>query len=550
MTYRNEFELPKISGTAAAATFEVVNRRGVNVATFLHQVATRIPNSPAVIDSESGLTYSWKELAARASHTAYELVESGIGRRDTVLVLSQNHVEMTQAFWAVMHAGGVLAPPNAKLTPTEVLQLAQTTQPVAVIAHVDMHAHVRALLDAGFADNVFWIGASTDGANTVVTADANRMLSNHDGAKSIPIAPVAEDDPVWYFFTSGSTGAPKAPVFTHRHLGIVLMNHYCDLFPGEDENGASFVIAPLSHGAGIHYLAQVFTGCPSILYNARPFDGEKAWQLFAKYKVTNMFTVPTILNRVVQAMPPSFGPQDHTFKYIIYAGAPLMAADQQKAIERLGPCLVQYFGLGEVTGSITALRPVEHLNLHYDNAGIGTCGRPRTGIEISIQDDNGTPLPAQQTGEVCVAGPTVCGGYLNNDKANAESFKDGWFHTGDVGYVDERGYLYLTGRKSDMYISGGSNIYPREIEELLLMHPRVEQASVIGIPDEAWGEIGVATIQGSANEQELVDYLKTKLAKYKIPKRFTFVDEMPVTAYGKIDKKELKRMIAGEVQHA
>lgn len=548
MTHHIDFDLPQVSDTAAAATFEVVNRRGVNVATFLKQVATRIPDSPAIIDAESGATFSWKELAERASHTARELVESGVGRRDTVLVLSQNHMEMAQAFWAVMHTGAVLAPPNAKLTPPEVLQLAKTTQPVAIIAHVDMHDHVATLIEAGYPNNVFWIGAHPGNASTV-QADANRLLSNHDGIKSTPIAPVAEDDPVWYFFTSGSTGAPKAPVFTHRHLGIVLMNHYCDLFPGEDETGASFVIAPLSHGAGIHYLAQVFTGCPSVLYNARPFDGAKAWQLFAKYKITNMFTVPTILNRVVQAMPQAIGHKDHTFKYIIYAGAPLMAADQQKAVERLGPCLVQYFGLGEVTGSITVLRPSEHTNIHYDEAGIGTCGRPRTGIEISIQDDDGNALPAGETGEVCVAGPTVCGGYLNNDKANAESFKNGWFHNGDVGYVDGRGYLYLTGRKSDMYISGGSNVYPREIEELLLMHSCVDQASVIGVPDEAWGEIGVATIQGTANESELIDHLTGKLAKYKIPKRFNFVDEMPVTAYGKIDKKELKRIILGESTH-
>jgi fatty-acyl-CoA synthase len=173
----------------------------------------------------------------------------------------------------------------------------------------------------------------------------------------------------------------------------------------------------------------------------------------------------------------------------------MLAADQARALERLGPCLVQYFGLAEVTGAITILRPEDHGTIPVDDAGIGTCGRARTGVEIVIVDEGGTQLPAGEQGEVCVAGPTVCAGYLGRPDANAESFAGGLFHTGDVGYLDERGYLFLTGRKSDMYISGGSNVYPREIEELLLTDTEVAQAVVVGVPDPQWGEIGVAVIE-------------------------------------------------------
>ena len=234
----------------------------------------------------------------------------------------------------------------------------------------------------------------------------------------------------------------------------------------------------------------------------------------------------------------------------------MLAADQARALDRLGPCLVQYFGLAEVTGAITILRPEDHGAIPVDDAGIGTCGRARTGVEIVIVDETGTQLPAGEQGEVCVAGPTVCAGYLGRPDANAESFAGGLFHTGDVGYLDERGYLFLTGRKSDMYISGGSNVYPREIEELLLTDTEVAQAVVVGVPDEQWGEIGVAVIErapstgnegaggADADAEDLAERLtalcKSGLAKYKVPKEIHFVDTMPVTAYGKLARKELK----------
>ncbi|WP_157929828.1 AMP-binding protein, partial [Brevibacterium epidermidis] len=367
---------------------------------------------------------------------------------------------------------------------------------------------------------------------------------------------VDEDDPCWYFFTSGSTGRPKAATFTHRHLGAVLMNHRCDLFPNEDETGASLVLAPLSHGAGIHMLGQVFGGTPSIIHPGGKPSVESLWPAIDAYGITNAFTVPTILNRIAAGYPSGRGPEDHTLERVIYAGAPMLATDQTRALERLGPCLVQYFGLAEVTGAITILRPEDHGAIPVDDAGIGTCGRARTGVEIIIVDEVGTQLAAGEQGEVCVAGPTVCAGYLGRPDANAESFAGGLFHTGDVGYLDERGYLFLTGRKSDMYISGGSNVYPREIEELLLTDTEVAQAVVVGVPDPQWGEIGVAVIErapstgnegaggADADAEDLTERLtalcKSGLAKYKVPKEIHFVDTMPVTAYGKLARKELK----------
>ncbi|WP_051297885.1 AMP-binding protein [Brevibacterium album] len=556
-------ELPPVSAASPAAAFAPVPRRAVNVAQFLRQTAARLPEHPAVIaggTSAGGETaLSWAEVDERASALAAALLAGRTRRRDTVMLVADNCPDVVTAFWGILRAGGVIAPPNAKLSVEELLGIAEEVRPAAVLADAAHAEFVTALRETGWDGDVLTVGE----------------FDSLPAAPQQTDAPVDEDDPCWYFFTSGSTGRPKAAVFTHRHLAAVLANHHGDLFPDEGEDGASLVIAPLSHGAGIHMLAQVFTGCASVLVPGPGFDAGLAWELIDRHGVTNAFTVPTILNRLVQAYPTDRGPEDHTLRYVVYAGAPMLATDQAAALERLGQCLVQYFGLAEVTGSITVLRRHEHGRIPADAAGIGTCGRARTGVVVSIRDESGRELPAGEQGEVCVSGPTVCAGYLGRPEANAESFAHGVFHTGDVGYLDARGYLFLTGRKSDMFISGGSNVYPREVEEAIQTFPGVSQTCVVGVPDPDWGEMGVAVVElesgapgrtgapgteasatQSASEAaaqpsleaaaqpelaaRLRAHLKERLAAYKVPKEYVFVAQMPVTAYGKIARKELR----------
>ena len=522
---------PEVSAESAAAAFAPVPRMTVNVARFLRQTAARIPDRPALIEGEDILT--WKLLDERASAVAAALLAGRTARRDAVMVIADNTTDIAAAYWGILRAGAVIAPPNAKLSVSELLDLAADVRPSALMVD-PAHAHVvDALRDTGWEGESFVIGE----------------LDALPAAPTQPDAVVHSDDPCWYFFTSGSTGRPKAAVFTHEHFAAVLANHYGDLFPDEAEDGASLVIAPMSHGAGVHFMAQVFTGCASVFMEQGGFDPRSAWGLIDKHTVTNVFTVPTILNRIVQAYPSDRGPSDHTLRRVVYAGAPMLAEDQQKALDRLGPCLVQYFGLAEVTGSITILRPHEHGTVPVDSAGIGTCGRARTGVVISIRDDSGRELPAGEQGEVCVLGPTVCAGYLGRPDANAESFAGGVFHTGDVGYLDQSGFLFLTGRKSDMFISGGSNVYPREIEEAIQSYPGVNQTCVVGVPDERWGEVGVAVIEmdTALSEQDrlaagdsMKARLKEKLAGYKVPKEYVFMEALPITAYGKIARKELR----------
>ena len=338
-------------------------------------------------------------------------------------------------------------------------------------------------------------------------------------------------------------------MLTHGQMAFVVTNHLADLMPGTTEQDASLVVAPLSHGAGVHQLVQAARGVPTILLPSEKFDIAEAFRLIEVHRVSNIFTVPTILKMMVEH--PAVDKFDHSsLRFIIYAGAPMYREDQKAALNKLGSVLVQYFGLGEVTGNITVLPP----NLHDPEDGplarIGTCGFERTGMQVSIQGDDGRELKPFETGEICVIGPAVFAGYYDNPEANAKAFRDGWFRTGDLGHMDEEGFVYITGRASDMYISGGSNIYPREVEEKILTHPAIGEVAVLGVPDPFWGEVGVAVCvarEGAAavSEAELAAFLLPKVSRYKMPKRFFFWEALPKSGYGKIPKRLVKRRTRG-----
>jgi fatty-acyl-CoA synthase len=281
----------------------------------------------------------------------------------------------------------------------------------------------------------------------------------------------------------------------------------------------------------------------SVLLSGDRLDCEEAWRLVERHRVTNMFTVPTILTMLTRHE--AVDRYDHSsLRYVIYAGAPMYRADQVYALEKLGKVLVQYFGLGEVTGAITVLPPHLH-SIDDTQMKVGSCGYPRTGVDVAILDAAYQPVAPGETGEICVRGPSVMDGYFQNEEANAKAFAGGWFHTGDLGHVDVEGFVYITGRASDMYISGGSNVYPREIEEALLLHAAVREACVVGVPHEKWGECGVAVLvaEHAVEEQELMGFLEGRLAKYKWPARFVFWPELPKSGYGKVAKKDVKRML-------
>lgn len=514
--------------------------RAVNLATTLRQMARRYPGEPAVVQGERRI--SWSELDAMVDAQAADLHAAGIGRGNAVLVHSANHIDLIRTMYAIWRVGAVFAPTNFRLTPAEVADLARLCEPVALICHADYPEHARAIADAvPLRAGTWWIAGA---------GDQDRAIGGLPAAtEPQPEATVMPGDHAWYFFTSGTSGRPKAAILTHDHMGFVVTNHLSDLMPGLTERDGHVVVAPLSHGAGIHLVTQVARGARTVLPTSSSFDAAEIWRLVEQERVSTIFTVPTILTMLAQS--PAVTEHDHSsLRYVIYAGAPMYQHDQQYARQRLGDVLVQYYGLGEVTGNITVLTPEDHGRPSPEGVEFGTCGVPRTGMQVSIQDDDGAEVAVGVQGEICVAGPAVFGGYLNNPAANQDSFRSGWFRTGDLGMVDESGYLYVTGRASDMYISGGSNIYPRELEEKVLRHPDVGEVAVLGMPDPQWGEVGVAVCVPAAgcqiDAEALRDWMGGQMARYKVPKRVVVWDELPKSGYGKVVKRTLAQMLTEE----
>jgi fatty-acyl-CoA synthase len=508
-----------------------VTTRVMNLAHVLTRNARRFADRPGLIWGER--QWSWSELDAAAHALCAALAARGIGKGDRILVHSKNCDEMFVSMFAAFRLGAVWVPTNFRLMPDEVAYLATSSDAKGFLCHGDFPDHAAAVAKESKALAFTWrIGAGSFGETSVTEA-----IAAYQGQR-VPDAVVDRDDPCWFFFTSGTTGRSKAAVLTHGQMGFVITNHLADLVPGSTEQDASLVVAPLSHGAGVHQLVLSARGAPSILLPTERFDIDEAFRLIAKHRVTNIFTVPTILKMLVEH--PAVDQHDHSsLRHVIYAGAPMYREDQKTALAKLGKVLVQYFGLGEVTGNITVLPTHLHEEEDGPAARIGSCGVERTGIQVSIQNDAGEELKPFETGEICVIGPAVFAGYYENPEANAKSFRNGWFRTGDLGHMDEEGFTYITGRASDMYISGGSNIYPREIEEKILTHPAIAEAAVLGVPDAVWGEIGVAVCvaRSPVDENELASYLAEKIPRYKMPKRFFFFEELPKSGYGKVPKR-------------
>ncbi|VVE07947.1 acyl-CoA synthetase [Pandoraea cepalis] len=516
--------------------------RVMNLAYFATRNARRFPNHSAIVFGEQ--QWTWQAFDERVSALAAGLRAVGVGAGDTVLAHSRNSNEMIEAMVAVFRLGAVWVPTNFRLAPGEVVTMARVAEPTVFLCQTDYPEHAAAVVAERPGCNIVWF----TGENAVPdeSPHVSALIDRHLSAP-MANAVVERDTPCWLFFTSGTTGSPKGAVLTHGQLAFVINNHLCDLMPGLTHEDGSLVVAPISHGAGMHQLNVMARGGTTVMMPAQKLDPAQAFALIERYRLTNMFTVPTILKMLVEH--PAVDAYDHaSLRYVIYAGASMYEQDQKRALAKLGPVLVQYYGLGEVTGNITVLPTHDH-NDETIALRPRTCGVERSGMQVTIQDDAGNELGPGETGEVCVIGPAVFAGYYRNPEANAKSFRDGWFRTGDIGHMDENGYVYLTGRASDMYISGGSNVYPREIEELILTHGAINEVAVVGVPDAQWGEVGVAVCVLHAGERldesALQDWLKTRIAKYKVPKRMVFWDALPKSGYGKVPKRmvldELKR---------
>jgi long-chain acyl-CoA synthetase len=356
------------------------------------------------------------------------------------------------------------------------------------------------------------------------------------------VSPCSGDDLAWLFYTSGTTGRPKGAMLTHRVLAAASFAYVSEVDPTAPGDPLLHA-APMSHGSGLYIMGNVMRLGVSVVPESNAFEAEEVLALFDAWPGTSMFAAPTIIKRLVEC-PAQCEPAN--IRTIIWGGAPMYVADAMAALERFGPRFAQIYGQGESPMTITILSKQEIADREHPRWAerLASAGRPFAGVEVITADSDDRPLPAGETGEILCRGEVVMPGYWANPEATATTLQGGWLHTGDVGAFDADGYLTLKDRSKDVIISGGSNIYPREVEEILLEHERVQEVSVIGRPDPEWGEVVVAYVVGDADRSELDAMCLNGIARFKRPKDYVFVPALPKNNYGKILKTELRELDA------
>ena len=339
----------------------------------------------------------------------------------------------------------------------------------------------------------------------------------------------------WLFYTSGTTGRSKGAMLSHRNLMAMTVSHLAD-FDSPDHNCSLVHGAPMSHGSGLYIPPYVLRGARQVIPESAAFEPDEFLDLCEHHPGCSAFLAPTMVQRLVQ----TGRPRPDNLRTVVYGGGPMYVDSLKKAMAAFGPIFVQLYGQGEAPMTITGLRRADHLDA--DDAILGSVGYARSGVDVAVLRDDGTPASASARSARSSAAETLsCRATGTTPTPPATTLQDGWLRTGDMGSFDERGFLTLRDRSKDVVISGGSNIYPREVEEILLEHPGVDEAGVVGAPDEEWGEVVVAFIVGSASPGELDAHLLERIARFKRPKRYEFIDELPKNSYGKVLKRDAAR---------
>jgi long-chain acyl-CoA synthetase len=349
------------------------------------------------------------------------------------------------------------------------------------------------------------------------------------------------------FFTSGTTGKPKGAILSHRLLAAASYAYLSEVdaaMPGD----AILHAAPMSHGSGLYMMAHVMRRGINVVPESGGFDASEIAKLLHAWPRSSMFAAPTMVKRLVDS---SADWSLENLRTIIYGGAPLYVEDVIKTLGVFGPRLAQIYGQGESPMTITVLPREVIANREHPRwrERVASAGRPFACVEVRVADEQDHAVPTGEPGEILCRGDTVMTGYWQNPQAGDTTLRNGWLHTGDIGAFDAEGYLTLKGRSKDLIISGGSNIYPREVEEVLLRHPGVQEVSVIGRQDPEWGEVVVAFVVGLAKAAELDALCLASIARFKRPKNYIFVDSLPKNNYGKILKTELRAQDAKKSLH-
>ena len=498
----------------------------MNLAHSLQRIALADPRRPAVYDGDR-LLHDYGGLADRAARLATAFLAAGLQPGDRVAIFMRNHPAYLEVLYGAWWAGLAVVPMNAKLHLREAQWILD-------------HAQAR------------WAVVTSDVGEGLQAPDRtiDAASPEYDVLFSLAPSAMAEragEDLAWLFYTSGTTGKPKGVMLSHRNLMTMGLTYFVDVDP-IDPRDAIVYGAPMSHGAGIYAIPHVMAGARHVVPASGGFDPAEIFELAGSIGRLSMFAAPTIVKRLVDHAEDS-GADCAGFKTIVYGGAPMYAADIERAIRVMGPRFVQIYGQGESPMVITALAR-SHLGdtAHPRHAQrLASVGIAQTPVEVRVTTPDGKPLPIGKVGEVLVRGDTVMTGYWRDPQASAAALRDGWLFTGDMGSLDEAGFLTLKDRSKDVIISGGSNIYPREVEEVLLLAPGVAEAAVVGAFDPEWGEIVVAFIvprPGHAIDPAELDAVCLEhIGRFKRPKRYEMVNALPKNNYGKVLKTVLREQL-------
>jgi long-chain acyl-CoA synthetase len=509
------------------------------VAELIRWRARQHPHRLALLHGECETTYAALDRAANRVSNA--LVREGVRPGDRVCVLDKGHDRFFEVLFGIAKAGAVFTPVNWRLAPPEIAFVLEDARAPVVFVGGEFEDALRQ--SAGDGRVLPRIVRFDDGASEWPAYDEWCASVSEDD----PRRDAAEADVAWQLYTSGTTGHPKGAELTNRNLFAVAsvgVLGFGSLTPGH----VGLVCLPLYHIGGAGYALSLFFAGMTVLV-LREFDPARVLRSVADRGVNHAFFVPAMLNFLLQH--PECEKTDFTsLRAILYGASPIPEDLLRETMRRFGCSFVQAYGLTETTGAICLLSEDDHI---VGGERLRSCGQPVFGCDVRIADEQGNDCAPGRVGEIVIRGDSVMKGYWNRSEATAEAIRDGWFHSGDAGYFDEAGYLYIHDRVKDMIVSGAENIYPAEVESVLFSHPGVADVAVIGVPDDRWGEAVKAVVVrapgATVGDQELIDYCRGKIAGYKRPKSVDFTDVLPRNPTGKILKRVLReRYWAGKAR--
>lgn len=506
-----------------------------NIGDIVSKRAYMHPDKQAINDALAERRFSYVELNSRVNRLCAALHALGLAKGDRVALLMYNGHEFLEAFFAIAKSGLVAVPISWRLTPDEIGYMLQDCGAHAVIFDSELGAAVAECRQRGEGVNAIasWIELRGHGRDFALDYEQVIMAQPDDE----PPSSAGGEDNLFIMYTSGTTGLPKGAVHTHNSMFWSTLNFSVTAGMHFDDN--HLVSLPLFHIAAlISSVTALYNG--NTLVVLRSFDPAKNWKLIVDERIATSFAVPAMLKFMLQV--PDFETYDwSSLRWIMSGGAPL-AVETIEAYKRVGIDVTQAFGMTEACGSLCMVGPDD------GKRKAGTVGKAYFHTSLRIVDSDGSDLPPGEAGEIIARSPTIMKEYWNRPEDTAVAIRDGWYHTGDVGVQDDEGFITIKDRIKDMVISGGENVYPAEVERVLMQHPNILDAAVIGQDSERWGESPVAVVVAKSaglTEAEVLSFCNGKLARFKQPKRVAFVDELPRNPTGKVLKRVLRERFPG-----